>query len=75
MRSFNPHGDLLSFFPSEKTIEQIKKTRCWVPTVTLCRGSEVVHVVAPLGCAPAPVPEVSVLALGMVGQGVVTNPV
>lgn len=34
-----------------------------------------VRVVTLLGCALAPVPEVSVLAVGMVGQGIVANPV
>lgn len=32
------------------------------------------HVVAPLICALAPVPEVSVLAVGMVGQDIVAIP-
>lgn len=49
--------------------------KCWVPSDTLCRRSGVVHVVTPLGCALASVPEVSVLAVGMVGQGIVTKPV
>lgn len=49
----------------------MKQTKCWVPTGTLCRGSGVVRVVPPLSCALAPVPEVSVLALGMFGQGIV----
>lgn len=44
-------------------------------TGTLCRGSGVLHVVTPLGCTLAPVPEGSVLAVGMVGQGGVPNPV
>lgn len=68
---------LLSFFSSEKTIEQIKKTmhRCCVLTGTLCSASGVLHVVTPLGCALAPVPEGSVLAVGMFGQGGVPNPV
>lgn len=34
-----------------------------------------VHVVTLLGCALAPVPEVSVRAVGMAGQGIVANPV